>query len=125
MLTPEEFYSNTDHSPKPAPPVSAPSAEEEMAERLFGGGSLQRFYEEQQSENERMAETLFPDQGEDAPEQVYHRFDVPEDLAHLGLQHDPVQHAEFSRLGHELGLDQEAAQRLITTHLRAAYRGRR
>lgn len=128
MINPESFYDNpTSHPEKPAPPVSAPipGSDADLGERLFGGGGQQDFHEGGLTREQEMAETLFPDQGEDAPEPVYHRFDVPEDLAHLGLVHDPIQHREFSRLGFELGLDQEAAQKLITTHLRAAYRGRR
>lgn len=116
MLTPEEFFSNTDHSPTTAPAASAPipGSDADLGERLFGGGATPDLHEGGQTENERQAQTLF---GDDEAEPAPYRFTVPPGLADLGFIHDQRAYDSFSRTARELGLDNAAAQRLVDLHL--------
>lgn len=61
----------------------------------------------------------------DAPPPAEYVWEVPEDLAHLGLVPDPTAAAEFSKLARGMGLSQAKATQLLHHHLRSIHGSKR
>ncbi len=101
----ERFYGR-EPEPKPAAAAGRPLT---MEERFYG----------RQPEAKAVSEAVQASPG--GPPDTYQPFKVPAELRHLGLTHDEEGFKTFSTTAKELGLSQDAAQRLVDLHLHRTY----
>jgi hypothetical protein len=101
----------------------------DIASKMFPGfeGSSQSPVNAQSTQDSRaetaatldeLAGKLFP---ENAAGPDDFQFEIPEDLQHLNLQHNPVATANYTKLARSVGLNQVQAQQLLNHHLRAIH----
>lgn len=113
-MDPAKWFPNTPSMRGDTPPESVPVSDQtdrplSVAERFYGRDTTP----------EEVAAAAQASPG--GPPAEFKPFNVPEEFGHLGIMHDQESFDAFVPIARELGLSQDAAQRLVNFHLSRVY----